>query len=295
MLADLGRAPTAGEVASVRSRDVPRGPRGPAPAARRPRAVLGSRTGEIRANWWGDVPAASIVQDSSLAGTRALMRRWRACLLGAAVLAGCGGGSASRPAGSDRDQIAQTVHAYLRALADSDASGACGELTALAQRDLATMAGRGSCEDGARAVSRAVGDSDRRGLRSAKVFGQRIQGAKATAKVTGEHNAPRQLPLVKQGGRWKIAGFEGDLHFRSRADAACISGGLHNYDAHKVPRFWYREGRDDFRDYIVTVCRRAERRGLTSGPGKADRAQVLALARQVIREMTRSGQIHPPG
>jgi hypothetical protein len=236
------------------------------------------------------------VRDFSLAGTRALMRG-RACLAGVVLLsAGCGGGGASggRPP-SDRAAIAQTVRGYLSAVADSDASAVCDRLTATAQHDLATMGGAGSCEDGATAITKPLKDGDRRSLRSARVFDERIHGARATAKVTGEGTAPRQLPLEKDGGRWKIAGFEGGVHFTSQGEAACITGGLQNYDAHKVPRFWYREGRGDFRDYIVAVCRRAEQRGLISGPGAADRAKILAIARQVIRDMARSGQISAPG
>jgi hypothetical protein len=224
------------------------------------------------------------------------MRQWRACVVGAALLAGCGGGSGGsehplpRPTGSDRDQIAQTVRGYLKALADSDASIACQELTVIAQQDLATMAGGGqSCEDGAAALSRQVRDSDRRGLRAAKVFDERIHGAKATAKVTGNGSSPRQLPLAKEGGRWKIAGFEGNVHFTSQAEAACIAGALQAYDDHKSPKFWYREGRNDFRDYIVAVCRRAAERNLLKQ--NVTRAQLAPIAREVMREMRRRGQI----
>lgn len=215
-------------------------------------------------------------------------------MVGAALLAGCGGHPGlPPPTGSDRDQIAQTVRGYLKALADSDASTACEELTATAQQDLATMGGSGSCETGAASLSTQVQDSDRRSLRSAKVFDQRIHGARATAKVTGKGTPPRSLPLEKEDGRWKIAGFEGNVHFTTQAEAACVTGAMQAYDAHKSPRFWYREGRKDFRDYTVAVCTRADKRGLLTQHTTA--AQLAPIARQVIREMQRRGQIGATG
>jgi hypothetical protein len=78
----------------------------------------------------------------------------------------------------------------------------------------------------------------------------------------------------------------------SRAEAACVEGGIGAFDRGEVDAFWKREGRVDYRAYIVGTCRGADRRGLLDRSGS--KPQIARIAGQVILRMVRSGQIRDP-
>jgi hypothetical protein len=223
----------------------------------------------------------------------------RAWLLVTIALAGCGG--AEKPAtdppaaGTSREQATAAVRGYLNALAEADGPRACGHLTITAQDDLSSMANAPSCEDAVNALGDLLDDQSRRAMHSAKITVATVEGTKATAKLTSDTTAvPRSVPLEKADGEWKIAGFEGNLHTRDPQQAQCIAGGMDAFDKGTVPKFWAREGRKDYRDYIVAVCRRAKAAGLLDEDLATAKRKLPAIARKVIRDMVRRGQIKAP-
>jgi hypothetical protein len=223
----------------------------------------------------------------------------RPWLLVAIVLAGCGG--AEKPAtdppavGTPREQAAAAVHGYLKALADGDGPRACGHLTITAQDDLSSMANAPSCEDAVGAMDDLLDDQSRRQMRSAKITVGAIKGTKASARVENDNLAvPRSVPLEQDDGEWKIAGFEGDLHTRDPQLAQCIAGGMDAFDKGTVPKFWAREGRSDYRDYMVAVCRRAQTAGLLDEDLATAKRKLPPIARKVVHDMVRRGQIKAP-
>jgi hypothetical protein len=225
----------------------------------------------------------------------------RAWLVGGVLLAGCGGSekpATDQPAtGTAREQIAAVVHGYLDALAEADGPRACGHLTLVAQDDLTSMTNAPTCEDAVGAMDDVLDDRSRRQLRSAKVTVGAVKGTQASARLASDTLAmPRSIPLEQDDGQWKIAGFEGDVHPPNPQQAQCIAGGMNAFDTGTVPKFWAREGRSDYRDYIVDVCRRAEAAGLMDeDPDSASlRRKLTPIARKVIREMVRRGQIKAP-
>jgi hypothetical protein len=223
-----------------------------------------------------------------------MKRAWPVALV---VLAGCGGSgerAADPPAAaSARQQVAAAVHGYLNGLADADGKQACAHLTRAAQADLTAATTAPTCEVAVGAFGKQIGDDARRRLRAARVTVGAVHATTATARLAGRNLPfPRAIPLRRDAGEWKIAGFEGDVHFTSPEDAQCISGGMNTFDRGTAPKYWFHEGRKDFRAYIVEVCRRAVRRGILDDPDA--KRKIVPIARQVIREMVRRGQIKSP-
>jgi hypothetical protein len=80
--------------------------------------------------------------------------------------------------------------------------------------------------------------------------------------------------------------------YRTRAEGECIIGGMDEFDDGGGHAFWRREGRADFRDFIVETCRRADRQGiLTEDGGEAEQRAFNRIAGRVIVEMAERGQI----
>lgn len=120
----------------------------------------------------------------------------------------------------------------------ADGPGACRHLTLVAQDDLTSASNVPSCEEAVKALDRALDDQARKRLRAAKVTVGQVQGATAAVKLAGgDLPVARSIPLKQDAGEWKIAGFEGDVHYRSPEDAQCIAGGLNAYDRGTAPKF----------------------------------------------------------
>ena len=180
----------------------------------------------------------------------------------------------------------------MEAFAEGDGQAACDRLTASAQHNLATGSGASSCEDGVAKLARSLDDSARDKLKNVRVSEANIIGAKATVKLaSGQTQPPAAVPLEKADGEWRLAGFPSGVNFGSQAEAECISGGMQGFDAGSVAPFWRKEGRSDFRDYIVAICRRADQRGVLESQ---DKAALEKIARSVLLEMDKRHQIRLP-
>jgi len=220
---------------------------------------------------------------------RVLVARW--WLVPAVVLlAGCGSGDEPR-AGSDRDQVEAAATGYLDAFADGDGEEACGHLSERAQRDLATIAGAGSCPDGIEKMHQALDGEQRDQLRDARVARIGIDGARAEVTMAGGDT----VPFEKVAGGWKLVATASGGGFRTRAQGECIIGGMDEFDDGGGDPNWHREGRADFHDFIVEFCRRADRRGLLTEDGsELDHRALERVARRVMAEMGERGQIRYP-
>jgi len=177
----------------------------------------------------------------------------------------------------------------MQALADGDGRTACGRLTESAQRNLATGSGASSCEAGIEELARSFTDRARAMLNSARVSEAKINGARAKVTIASGQTRPEApVPLEKAGGKWRLAGFPSGVNFRSQVEAECVSDGMSNFYQGRTDPFWRKEGRADFRDYVNTVCRRADR------SGARNRAEVERIAAEVVLEMVKRGQIRDP-
>src|SRR4051794_30808825 len=117
----------------------------------------------------------------------------------AALLAGCGGGSA------DESAARQTVQRWSDAVLDRDSSGACTELSSKLrkqiERHLLGEGVRGSCRTWA---ARYVSPRHPASRPHARVISVRIAGPRATAKLAAPGAADGNVLLVKERGRWRI-------------------------------------------------------------------------------------------
>jgi hypothetical protein len=142
-----------------------------------------------------------------------------ACLLALAI-AGCGGGH--RPANQQllaRQQITQTVRAYLRAQTAGDGPAACALLTAGAQQQLTTLVAqaskgllkaRPSCVDAVGLIRAIAGTKLLGALAQARVEHVQVSGGRATAQVVDGTQFPaQQVSLHKVGSAWKIGAVPG--------------------------------------------------------------------------------------
>jgi hypothetical protein len=136
-------------------------------------------------------------------GARGAARRATAGALAAATLvAGCGGGDGHRPPAPER-AVRAAATAYLGALAAGEFPRACRMMTAAARRELADAAGT-TCAQALRAgAGQAAEDlaSVRREVDGADI---RVRGANATIGPFGAAQQP--LRLVREQGRWRVAG-----------------------------------------------------------------------------------------
>jgi hypothetical protein len=179
---------------------------------------------------------------------------------------------------------------YLEAFADGDGVQACRHLAARAQRDLTTIADTRSCPGAIEQLHALLDERQRDKLRGSRVARIRIDGAHI--KVTmGEADT---LTSEKVAGRWKVAAFAAG-GYRPRAEGECIIAGMHEFESGDVHAFWLREGRADFRDFLVETCRRADRQGvLREDSPEAARRAFNRNAGRVVAQMVERGQIREP-
>jgi hypothetical protein len=221
--------------------------------------------------------------------------RWVAYATAAALAAGCGGGSEPDGEGgsgssSDREQVEAVVTAFFRGLAEADGEAMCSSLSSDAQAMLASRAKTSSCPEAAEELAAALDDDARSRVAQARVHDVTLGGGKADVRVVfGDEALPDPVPVRKTEAKWKVHGIPAEVTFRSRAASECIVGGMRQFDG---GGFWRAEGREDYEDYIVATCRRADQRGLLDSPGHE--AELRKIAEQVMLEMIRRGQIRDP-
>ena len=131
-----------------------------------------------------------------------------AAALAAGALAGCApqqtrsSDSVSKFTGDQR-AAAQAVEDLESAAQDSDEAKLCTRVLAKAFADRLAAAGQGC----AAAVNAAIKDTDSIDMTVESV---RVAGDRATARVkfeTGKKDRSGNVVLVREGGRWRVAGF----------------------------------------------------------------------------------------
>jgi len=224
---------------------------------------------------------------------------WIAATAVVALVAGCGdseGESGQAPGSSDREQVETVARDYLEALVAGDGERTCAHLTAEAQEQVKTWTGAESCEDGVGQVGELIdergGEEARGRVRDVEVSGVEVSGDTAEAQVETGDGSPRPASFERDGDTWKVAGFPAGATFDSQAHAECVSGGLNQFDEGGGDPYWQKEGREDFQDFIVETCRRADQEGLLDETGNEPRIQ--RIAGRVLLRMVRSGQVRDP-
>lgn len=162
-------------------------------------------------------------------------------------------------------------------------------------QNIAVAMGRPTCEEAIELIGEAAKQDPggQQALRTLRLESAEIDGAKAdVVMVGGEQRTPAPIPMEKTDDGWKVAGTANDVTYSSQDEAECVSGGMSAFDEGQADPFWKREGRDDFRDYIVETCRIAVERGLADDAG--DQEAFNRIAARVILRMVRSGQIRDP-
>jgi hypothetical protein len=186
---------------------------------------------------------------------------------------------------------------YLSALAAGDGDAACGYLTGEVQRQLAErVPGAGSCLTAISKVGGALPDGAANSLRETKVSEQHVVGSTARVELSGDDRyvAPGgtdPVRLRKTSKGWKIAALplKGTAAGEASEQRTCMAGGLDQFDNGTVNRFWQREGRRDFHEYMRRTCRLVASKDIT------DRSKAEAAAREVLAEMIREGTVRNPG
>jgi hypothetical protein len=109
-------------------------------------------------------------------------------------------------AGSDEDQVAETVKRFYRAAADGDGEEACDQLTESARE----AAGPGQCEAAIDQLGELGGATTRRRFEAVEVRGTRVQDKQATTNAVVAGQSPVTLRLRRVDGEWKLEslGFE---------------------------------------------------------------------------------------
>lgn len=130
------------------------------------------------------------------------MKRVLAALVVLSV-AGCGGPS-------DKEKVQTTVRDYFTAFADSNFDKACDELAAQTRDDLVKAARVKDCPAALqRGAARAEVKRFQSRLRDVRVVSVDVKDKTATAKVRAL-GVTSSLPLVKEGGSWKVQGQAGE-------------------------------------------------------------------------------------
>jgi hypothetical protein len=109
---------------------------------------------------------------------------------------GCGGGG-------DSGKVKDTVKSFFVALADRDGKKACSLLSKALVAS--AQVGGNDCAKSVKAVAaQAVPDNKRSEAKNIQVTDVKIKGTTATAFAKGKRGK-RQVTLVKEGGKWKLA------------------------------------------------------------------------------------------
>jgi hypothetical protein len=128
------------------------------------------------------------------------------CLaLPALVLAGCGAAGTTATSGFSgvKREVAQAIADFQSDSSSAEEKKVCGN--DLAASLVSRLGGKGSCEEAVKRQLNQVDDLEV-GIESVDVA---ADGKTATATVKSVHEGktrPSSLSLVKEGGRWRIAG-----------------------------------------------------------------------------------------
>jgi hypothetical protein len=104
----------------------------------------------------------------------------------------------------DDEAAAQAVRAYYGALAEKDGKKACEHLTSGAQAQLERIFDADACESTIEKYIGALPAAELERARDVKVRSSETRGLSGTVRVEG---TSRSIPLLKERGEWKIAGF----------------------------------------------------------------------------------------
>jgi hypothetical protein len=121
----------------------------------------------------------------------------------ATAASGCGGSDGP----TDEEQITSALTTYYKAFGTGDSGGACHELARETKEELEKAAGGKDCSEVLdAALKRPDYAKVAPRLAGVKISAVTIAGDKATAKATVPGvGKPTTVPLLKEGGAWKIA------------------------------------------------------------------------------------------
>ena len=219
-----------------------------------------------------------------------------AVVLGLAVAA-CGS-STPPPAG----EASETVKRYFAALSRGDVPGVCRELSPAARDDAASAGHASSCESAMTGVAKSIEPELLRNLALARIGPAKVDGGKATVRVTSDDAYAREkqtvtVPLEARDGRWVISRLP-NQQMSSDPVTDCVVGGLESWKKSEVDPYWQREGRGHFAAYLGRVCKRAYEEGVydenTADLSAAQNRRLDRIGDQVLDEMVRSGILKRP-
>lgn len=115
----------------------------------------------------------------------------------------------SEASSSEQAAATASLGAYLNARAGGDWGGACAHMAAPVQKQLEALAGApGAKAEGCAGVyaklSARVPAAERANPLSAGLAAFRVEGDKAFALFYGPHNQKYLMPMVSEGGAWKV-------------------------------------------------------------------------------------------
>ncbi len=110
---------------------------------------------------------------------------------------------------SEQTEATASLRAYLEARAGGDWAGACAHMGTPVRRQLELL-GKGSkgksvdCEEAFVTLSKFGSASERANTLSGPLAAFRVKGDKAFALFYGPHNQQYMMPMVSEGGSWKV-------------------------------------------------------------------------------------------
>lgn len=157
-----------------------------------------------------DVPALTSTGRSAYLSVMAFLRWLKSAvsqgfgavtaLLVAAVATACASESAGPP--GDEGTVRETVRAWAVAIADDDASRACGLMTESAQQQLTAAQSTSDCVAAVRRLSEALGPTGRDGLR--RVVVDRVDFPATDRALTHFGDRGQQLKLRQTAAGWRV-------------------------------------------------------------------------------------------
>lgn len=127
------------------------------------------------------------------------------------AVAGCGGSDKPK---SDEDQIKAALNSYYKAFTDGDGKAACALLAKETRAAFEKLArGRDCAKSFEEALDRPDYKDFEKKFKGVKVSGVKVEGTNAIASVSfpgvkaadGKSTVSVSVPLVEEGGKWKIA------------------------------------------------------------------------------------------